>query len=191
MNKYQRVNDVCRAILELPDAENGYSGSYDKAEILNALEDLPTIEVDEDCISREWVLEKIDACYGETEYACNFAVALEREIKSAPSVVPKRAEGEWITHFDDLFPEESTIECPICHEEQPLGIDDNYCPNCGAKLKELSDDISKTDIRSAMEYKKWETLPKATIPTENNNCVYVAVALLENEQQAEKGTEDD
>ena len=45
------------------------------------------------------------------------------------------SEGEWIIHFDDLFPEESTIECPICHEEQPLGIDDNYCPNCGAKMK--------------------------------------------------------
>lgn len=41
-------------------------------------------------------------------------------------------------HFDDLFPEESTQECSICHAEQYLryGDDDNYCPNCGAKMKQ-------------------------------------------------------
>lgn len=43
--------------------------------------------------------------------------------------------GEWILHFDDIWPEESTIECSVCHEEQPLKIDDNFCPNCGAKMK--------------------------------------------------------
>lgn len=42
--------------------------------------------------------------------------------------------GEWINHFDDLFPEDSTIECSICHEHQPMGIDENFCPNCGAKM---------------------------------------------------------
>ena len=48
------------------------------------------------------------------------------------------SEGEWIVHFDDLFPEESTQECSICHAEQYLryGDDDNYCPNCGAKMKQ-------------------------------------------------------
>lgn len=38
----------------------------------------------------------------------------------------------------------------------------------------------------AKKYKKWETKPKATIPTENNNCVSVAVALLENEPQTQE-----
>ena len=46
-----------------------------------------------------------------------------------------RPQGEWINHFDDLFPEESTIECSKCHEHQPMGIDDNFCPNCGAVMK--------------------------------------------------------
>lgn len=45
-----------------------------------------------------------------------------------------RPQGEWINHFDDLFPEDSTIECSVCHEHQPMGIDENYCPNCGARM---------------------------------------------------------
>ena len=43
--------------------------------------------------------------------------------------------GRWIMHIDDLFPEESTMECDQCHEEQPLECDDKYCPNCGAKME--------------------------------------------------------
>ena len=46
-----------------------------------------------------------------------------------------RPRGKWIIHFDDIWPEESTMECSVCHEEQPLEIDDNFCPNCGAKMK--------------------------------------------------------
>ena len=63
---------------------------------------------------------------------------LLRFMREMPSV--DRPQGEWINHFDDLFPEDSTIECSICHEEQPLEIDDNYCPNCGARMKGASDD---------------------------------------------------
>lgn len=48
-----------------------------------------------------------------------------------------RTKGEWIKHINNLFPEESTEECPFCHEEQllRLGNDDNFCPNCGADLR--------------------------------------------------------
>ena len=43
--------------------------------------------------------------------------------------------GEWINHFDDLFPEESTQECSICHKEEFITLlNDNYCPNCGVKM---------------------------------------------------------
>ena len=43
--------------------------------------------------------------------------------------------GKWIMHLDDLFPAESTMECNQCHHEQPLTIDNNYCPNCGADMR--------------------------------------------------------
>lgn len=45
---------------------------------------------------------------------------------------PERKKGKWIKHIDDLFPAESTLECNVCHHEQPLTIDDNFCPNCGS-----------------------------------------------------------
>lgn len=48
----------------------------------------------------------------------------------------ERPQGEWIKHIDDLYPEDSTEECPFCHEEQRLvGNDDNFCPNCGADMR--------------------------------------------------------
>ena len=51
-----------------------------------------------------------------------------------------RQHGEWIRHIDDLYPEESTEECSVCHEEQRItGNDDNFCPNCGADMREEGD----------------------------------------------------
>lgn len=45
--------------------------------------------------------------------------------------------GHWIIYIDDLFPGDSAQECSVCHEWQFInGNDDNYCPNCGAKMKE-------------------------------------------------------
>lgn len=52
-----------------------------------------------------------------------------QEVDAAPVV-----HGHWINHFDDLFPEDSTIECSECHEHTHYMPDDNYCPNCGAKM---------------------------------------------------------
>jgi len=62
----------------------------------------------------------------------------ESEDDAENGCMKEASEGEWIIHFDDLFPEESTQECSICHAEQYLryGDDDNYCPNCGAKMKQ-------------------------------------------------------
>ena len=49
-------------------------------------------------------------------------------------------QGEWIMHIDDIWPSESTQECSVCHEHQIIGNDDNYCPNCGARMKGASDE---------------------------------------------------
>lgn len=80
--------------------------------------------------------EKINRPQVNAELKADF---LKRQYEAALEEIQRlksdRPQGEWIVHFDDLFPEESSIECSVCHEEQPLGIDDNFCPNCGARMK--------------------------------------------------------
>lgn len=48
--------------------------------------------------------------------------------------------GHWINHFDDLFPEDSSVECSVCHEYEGIMANDNYCPNCGARMDEVTFD---------------------------------------------------
>lgn len=88
------------------------------------------LEVSEDCISREYALEVINDCIN---YPTNGDKACA--IKNAPSVVPSRAEGEWIEVDDGRV----SCKCSICKEEYLLYEEDvfgrNYCPNCGAKMK--------------------------------------------------------
>ena len=60
-------------------------------------------------------------------------------INQFPSVdaAPVR-HGHWIYHTDNLFPNDSTQECSYCHEEESLTLhNENYCPNCGAKMDEV------------------------------------------------------
>lgn len=80
-----------------------------------------------DLISRQEAIDAITKAFGMEDHN---AVAI---IKALPSA--DRPTGKWINHFDDVFPEESTIECSVCHKHQPIGIDENYCPNCGAKME--------------------------------------------------------
>ena len=61
--------------------------------------------------------------------------AIVKVINAQPTIEPEQRKGKWVMHIDDLFPEESTMECNQCHEHQPVTIDDNFCPNCGAEMK--------------------------------------------------------
>lgn len=43
--------------------------------------------------------------------------------------------ARWIKHPDELFPMESTQTCSNCNQSELMTIsNDNYCPNCGAKM---------------------------------------------------------
>ena len=76
---------------------------------------------------------EIVMCDGDYKEALKMVLG---KIEDAPTVDAEPVRhGHWINHFDDLFPEESTQECSVCHAEQ-MGtmLNDNYCPNCGARM---------------------------------------------------------
>lgn len=63
----------------------------------------------------------------EIEQALDMAITALKQM-------PKK--GQWIMRPNDLFPEEGEQECSVCHALQPISIvDDDYCPNCGAKME--------------------------------------------------------
>lgn len=162
MSKYYKAEDVIRKRAEdLADTsywEWGNPKNVDDWIEVAEMEfaDLPTIEVmeypqvdgitptlvtpavSEDCISRKWLEEHKEVISYKNEWyetEIDEFVSWEN-IENAPSVVPSRAEGEWIMHVDDLFPCESTQECSVCHSQHLIcGNDDNYCPYCGAYMK--------------------------------------------------------
>ena len=91
-----------------------------------------------DLISREDVVEALYQAIltnltGTFTDSMSLAIAMANNL---PSVELERKKGEWIFHIDDLFPEESTQECSVCHEEESIKIqNDNFCPNCGADMR--------------------------------------------------------
>lgn len=80
-------------------------------------------------LKREIEPEKSECPWYGNDGKCHFAEGEDDE--------PERKKGHWIKHYDDLFPEESTIECSECHNHQDITIDDSYCPNCGADMREV------------------------------------------------------
>ena len=57
------------------------------------------------------------------------------EADSLPSVNPHPKTGEWIEHFDE---EGKWYECDQCHTD--WGGPVNFCPNCGSKMSEGSEE---------------------------------------------------
>jgi RNA polymerase subunit RPABC4/transcription elongation factor Spt4 len=99
---------------------NVNEGMFQLSRVYELIDNAPTVQLNESVIQA--VLNK----------RCMTAVANEYLI----ALHDKRPHGQWIKHIDNLYPEDSTEECPFCHEEQRLvGNDDNFCPNCGADMR--------------------------------------------------------
>ena len=91
MSKYIKLEDAIHNINLEVIGRKEYTGDM-KANLFFALDDLPTIEVSEDCISREHLLSKVYDMDND-----NLVVDL-KDIENAPSVVPKA-----ITTVDTLL----------------------------------------------------------------------------------------
>jgi len=59
--------------------------------------------------------------------------SLQRCIEKLPSAQPERKKGEWVLQSDDYH---EYYECDQCG--MAVGLDDvrNFCPNCGADMRE-------------------------------------------------------
>ena len=163
MSKYYKAEDVtelinaCEWRMTLAKERHGegfvdYSKQVlDVDELTKRLLDLPTIEVSEDCISKASVISALSLYRNllEKEFASNPTVIVDivlgiaddciELVEKAPSVVPSRAEGEWIERTDHKLGKcmEYSAECSVCgtlhcHRYQPYK---SYCPNCGAKMR--------------------------------------------------------
>lgn len=90
--------------------------------------------IDADALIAEWC----DGCKYLSNGICDQDICGGALLmKEAPTIDPEslRPQGEWIYHIDDLFPAEGTQECSNCHQEEKISLcNENYCPNCGAKM---------------------------------------------------------
>ena len=97
MSKYFKADDILAIFseeerpLNWTDTESEIQAVNDFDCYKRMIESLPTIEVSEDCISREQVRAKLDyISYAEKD---PISIA-KRIVDNAPSVVPNRAEGD-------------------------------------------------------------------------------------------------
>ena len=154
MSKYYKAKDIINAILVLN--KKVFLEKRTTEPILKAIRDLPTIEVSEDCISREWVLDKLNEQYKVNRFeehndTANIGInQAESIIEDAPSVVPKPKEGE-------------CTQTTLCRECDDYAGDGMYCAsnylaydfstsreNCEAP--QVSIDKAKADIA---EWSSW------------------------------------
>ena len=151
MSKYIKLdsaNDAIVTVLEHTDCRDEHIDS-----VLRRIDNLPTIEASEDCISRADALaafeeiEEITALshieLGEeptdgTEEIMVQMRSIKNILNRLPSVVPDRPRGEWIVEhgilagdgiYGDMY---HCSECGI-HERDVDGL--NFCANCGALME--------------------------------------------------------
>ena len=152
MNKYIKLEDAIRNINLEVTGRKEHTGDM-KANLFFALDDLPTIEVSEDCISREGIIKALRLEYPSMPLFREMREGwhlktegyhkAEEIIRNAPSVVPTTEQtsivGEWVERED--YNGDNYYDCSICSESFVF-IDGtpsmnlyHYCPNCGAKMK--------------------------------------------------------
>lgn len=136
------LRDACRTVIETlqqQPCEDKYLKEIDH--LRKYISKLETQIVEqkpcEDAISRtevkrivDFYKEQIDGIY-----------RINESVDNLPPVTPQQKTGHWIKSQDSYGNYHFT--CPFCEHDIATKADvweDNYCSNCGAKLKEVEDD---------------------------------------------------
>lgn len=125
-----------KAIEDMQDCYNGFSGTYDKAQIIGVLEEVPTAELPDtnvgDIISRRAAIDELymATCdVDKVEWA-------ETVLKRVPTAERK---GHW--QITESYPH--NVYCSECHTKyaqthwavwEDGSLPRTYCPNCGARM---------------------------------------------------------
>lgn len=119
--------EVIKALIkERKTALHENKQAFDMA--IKALEQQPN----EDCVSRQAVLERINDWWGITSISGE--PTLCDCIRDLPPVTPTRKKGEWVDIHDREEWYGDQYRCSLCGE---VTIDNGlYCPNCGAKMED-------------------------------------------------------
>lgn len=133
--------DAIKAIEDMQDCYNGFSGTYDKAQIIGVLEDVPTAELPDICvgdtISRQAALDLIRNSQPEI-YISDYKMPLidKAYIQTELTLLPT-AEPQWIPCSIRMPEKEVTVWLTIA------GHDVIICKD-GETLEDAIDRISKT-----------------------------------------------
>lgn len=108
---------------------------------LSVIEDIKALEQEpcEDCISRQAV-DRLAMRY--LREPTDKHVAFYEEFIALPPVTPKPKTGHWIFNKTIFDRHGCTAECSSCHkkwktyDEIRFKKEHNYCPNCGADMRE-------------------------------------------------------
>lgn len=135
------------------DGEPGYYG--DTWKFIDTIKNMPNVHdlpKDTDTISRQAAIEALDEQIEQCDKSLSsfgislkdeFAVKVERAslvtfretLEYLPTAEPQRIKGKWALQSDDYHEYYECDQCGIA-----VGIDDirNFCPNCGADMREVT-----------------------------------------------------
>lgn len=90
-----------------------------------------------DCISRK---AAIDTLIEGFKRSPTIAIRAKDMIEQLPSGQPERKRGKWIDAYPDIEPNPMFMYgiCSVCGCEQAISNKLNFCPDCGADMREVT-----------------------------------------------------
>ena len=89
-----------------------------------------------DLISRQQAVDALDKRFDSIPIEQTTEILLLRkDLRDLPTAEPQRIKGKWALQSDDYHEYYECDQCGIA-----VGIDDirNFCPNCGADMREVT-----------------------------------------------------
>lgn len=114
------------------DGEPGYYG--DTWKFFDTIKMMPSAQPEPEDEEFEWCTDCKE--YDQTAHCCHrFTKVIRQTVEEIKAEQPQPKTGKWIEHNPHKFGLGIIFECSECGEKIECE-EYNYCPNCGAKMKE-------------------------------------------------------